>query len=301
MTTIRLGAKLPSSGEDPARLGVPTMARRLEAAGYASVWASDHVLMTEDTSRSVYPFSDDGAPGWDVTTPWYDALIVLAQAAAVTDSVELGTAVLVLPQRHPVVLAKQIASLDRLASGRVALGVGAGWFREEFEALGVDFDSRGGRFSEWLHLLRSCWSGRPARVAGEHYTLPAGTIHEPTPARHVPLLIGGVSRVALRRAATQGDGWLGLQRADRLDPDGIAGSVQRMHAEATEAGRDATQLRVVLRIIGSQGQSDVVARALPDLATAGIDEIVIDTDWSLPDDEVVVFERLHQAAEEAAV
>lgn len=293
---MRIGAKLPSSGGEPARLGIPAMARRLEAAGFDSVWVSDHVVMTEDTSRSYYPFGDDGSPGWDVEMPWYDALIVLAQAAAVTERVELGTAVLVLPQRHPVVLAKQVASLDALAGGRVALGVGAGWFREEFEALGVDFDTRGRRFSEWLDLLRRCWQGRPGAFDGQHYHLPDGVIHEPTPARHVPLLIGGVSTVALRRAATQGDGWLGLQRTDRLDPDDVAAAVQRMHAEAEAAGRDPDELRVVLRIIGSAGRSDVVAAAVPDLAAAGVHEIVVDTDWSGDQDERHVIDRLRDAA-----
>jgi len=293
---LRIGAKLPSSGPDPARLGVPVMARRLEAAGFDSVWVSDHVVMTEDTSRSYYPFGDDGSPGWDVAMPWYDALIVLAQAAAVTERVELGTAVLVLPQRHPVVLAKQVASLDALAGGRIALGVGAGWFREEFEALGVDFDARGKRFSEWLDLLRRCWEGRPAAFDGQHYQLPDGVILEPTPARHVPLLIGGVSAIALRRSATQGDGWLGLQRTDRLDPDEVAGAVQRMRAEAERIGRDTGELRVVLRIIGSAGNTDVVAAAVPGLVAAGVDEIVVDTDWEAEQDELRVIDRLRDAA-----
>lgn len=300
MVPFRIGAKLPSSGAQPAEHGIPAMARRLEVAGFDSAWVSDHVLMTEDTSRSYYPFGDDGSPGWDVEMPWYDALIVLAQAAAVTETIELGTAVLVLPQRHPIVLAKQVASLDALAGGRVALGVGAGWFREEFEALGVDFDARGKRFSEWLELLRRCWQGRPEAFDGVHYQLPAGVIHEPTPARHVPLLIGGVSGIALRRAATQGDGWLGLQRADRLDPDEVAGAVARMRAEATAAGRDPAELRVVLRIILSAGRTDLVAATVPALRAAGVDEIVVDTDWEADLDEQRVLDRLRDAASQGA-
>lgn len=296
MSTLRIGAKLPSSGGDPARLGVPAMARRLEAAGFDSVWVSDHVLMTEDTSRSYYPFGDDGSPGWDVGTPWYDALVVLAQAAAVTERVELGTAVLVLPQRHPVVLAKQVATLDALSGGRVALGVGAGWFREEFEALGVDFDTRGRRFSEWLTLLRRCWEGRPEAFDGEHYQLPAGVIHEPTPVGAVPLLIGGVSAVALRRSATQGDGWLGLQRTDRLDPDAVGAAVGRMQEEARKVDRDPAELRVTLRTIGSAGNTETIARALPGLVAAGVHEVVVDTDWAGDGDEVRVLEVLRDAA-----
>lgn len=294
-TTLRLGAKLPSSGGDPQRLGVPTMARRLEDAGFTSLWCSDHVVMPADTSRSHYPFSDDGVPGWDVSTPWYDAIVILAQAAAVTERVELGCAVLVLPQRQPVVLAKQLASLDALSAGRLAMGIGVGWLREEFEALGVDFDTRGGRFDEWMQLLRSCWTGRPDAFDGEHYTLPAGVVHEPTPLRRVPLLIGGVSKVALRRAARDGDGWLGLQRAGHLDADEIAAAVGRMHAEADGIGRDHDELRVVLRIVESAGRADAVAAAIPGLAAAGVDDIVVDTDWSGDGDAEAVHETLADA------
>lgn len=295
MVNLRIGAKIPNVGTEPARLGIAAMAGRLEAAGFASIWTSDHVLMTADTSRSMYPFKDDGVPPWNLSTPWYDAVVVLSQAAAATEYVELGTAVLVLPQRHPVILANQVASLDRLAGGRVALGVGAGWYREEFEALGVDFDSRGARFSEWLRLLRLCWEGRPEGIRGEHYTLPEDTIHEPTPAHRIPLLVGGVSAVALRRAATEADGWLGLQRVDRLDPEQARRAVDTMRQEARQAGRDPDALRVTISIIGSQGRSDVVARAVPGLVAAGVDEIIVDVDWSGDGEEALYFERLRNA------
>ena len=162
---MRLGAKLPSSGPLPAELGVPQMARRLEQAGFASLWVSDHVVMPT-TVVSRYPYSGDGAMTWITDDPWYDALIVLAQAAAVTESVELGTAVLVLPQRNPVLLAKQVASLDRLAGGRVVLGVGAGWLAEEFDALMTPFDSRGSRMDEWIALLPRLLDGDAAGVRG---------------------------------------------------------------------------------------------------------------------------------------
>lgn len=276
---LRLGAKLPSAGPAPQALGIPAMARRLEEAGFDSLWCSDHVIMTESTARSYYPFGDDGTPGWDLTSPWYDALVVMAQAAAVTERVTIGCAVLVVPMRNPIVLAKQLASLDRLSGGRIELGAGAGWYAEEFEALNVDFERRGGRLDEWLELMRRCWTGRPEAFEGVHHQLPAGVIHEPTPAHHIPILIGGMSGPALRRSAAQ-DGWLALQRAGHLDPGEVASARTRMHESAVDQNRDPDALRVTLRVIESQGRTAEVAEALGPMVDAGVDEVIVDTDWS---------------------
>lgn len=294
---LRIGAALSSAGLAPTEIGVPAMADRLEAAGYESIWCSDHVVMTPNAKGSFYPFSDDGVPGWDADTPWYDALVVMAQAAAVTTRVEIGCAVMVLPLRHPVVLAKQVASLDRLAGGRVALGVGVGWYREEFEALGIPFDSRGPRADEWLELLRRCWTGRPEAFDGDHFKLPPGVIHEPTPYRRVPLLVGGMSTAALRRASRQ-DGWLALQRAGHLDPEELGKGAKKMREYAAAEGRDPADLRVVVRIIESHGRVEAVAASVAGLFAAGADEIVVDCDLTGDGDEHLVFDRLADAANE---
>jgi probable F420-dependent oxidoreductase len=265
---MRVGAKLPSSGRLPAERGVAAMARALEDAGFTSLWVSDHVVMPA-TVTSRYPYADDGKAAWSTDEPWYDAVVTLAMAAAVTERVELGTAVLVLPQRHPVVLAKQIASLDRLAGGRVVLGVGAGWLAEEFAALDIPFESRGGRTDEWIALLRACWTGRPAAVAGVHYRLPDGVVCEPTPARPVPILIGGTTAPALRRARERGDGWLAIENAAGLDVDRIAAAAATLDPAA----------RKVLRIVGSAGREGEVSGALPALDRAGITDVIVDVDW----------------------
>jgi probable F420-dependent oxidoreductase len=266
---MRVGAKLPNSGALPARLGIAQMASQLERSGFASLWVSDHVVMPA-TVTSRYPYAADGVAAWATDEPWYDAIVALALAAAATDEVELGTAVLVLPQRNPVLLAKQIASLDRLAGGRVVLGVGAGWLAEEFAALATPFATRGGRTDEWIDLLRACWTGRPAAFDGAHYQLPLDVVCEPTPARPVPILVGGTTAAALRRAQERGDGWLGIQSADALDTDALAAAT----AQLGGGGRN------VLRIVGSAGLGAQVADALPALATAGITDVVVDVDWS---------------------
>jgi probable F420-dependent oxidoreductase len=272
---MRIGAKLPNSGPLPLEHGVPKMARALEQAGYDSLWVSDHIVLPE-TIASRYPFASDGRATWATDTPYLDALIALALAAAATDRVRLGTALLVLPLRNPVEFAKQAASIDVASGGRLELGVGAGWLEEEFDALGVRFKDRGTRMVEWMEIARACWSGRPAAFSSDRYTLPAGVLSYPAPAHDVPLLIGGHSPIALRRAGTVGDGWLGQQTATELDPDDVAQCVEAMRTAARAAGLPDAPPRVVLRIVGSLGRPELVAEHLGALARAGVDEVIVD-------------------------
>jgi probable F420-dependent oxidoreductase len=290
-----LGAKVPNSGDLPMRLGIGEMARRLEAAGFQSLWVSDHVVMPT-TVRSSYPFAADGKATWPSETPYFDAVVALTMIAAATSRARFGTAVLVLPQREPVVLAKQLASLDALSAGRLELGIGAGWLAEEFEALNVPFGSRGSRMEEWIGLLRACWTGDPPAHNGRHYTLPAGVLCRPTPSHHIPLFVGGHSAVALARAGSIADGWLAHQSALALDLDDLAHGKLQMRRAATQAGRDPSGLRVVLRMIDSAGRSEEVGRALPELARAGVDEVIVDVDWDAPDGPVEAYRALTDVA-----
>lgn len=291
---IRLGAKVPSSGSLPQEIGISTMALQLEEAGFSSLWCSDHVVMTDRTDGSYYPFSDDGRPTWDPAGPWYDAVVAMSMMAAATTRAQIGVAVLVLPLRHPIVFAKQVASLDRLSGGRVELGVGAGWYREEFEALGVEFAARGRRLDDWITLLRECWTGRPAGTSSSLYALPDGVVCEPRPLGEVPILIGGMSDTAIARAARNG-GWLALQRASAVDAAEIARAVRKLRSEAEAVGRDPATLRVVVRIIESAGASDRIARVLAEYADAGVTEIIVDTDWGGEGDAAAVVDRLTHA------
>lgn len=279
---VALGAKVPNSGPLPGRLGIGLMAAALESAGFESLWVSDHVVMPAEV-RSPYPFAADGKPNWPSDTPYYDAVVAMTLIAAATNTARIGPAVLVLPQREPVVLAKQLASLDVLSRGRIELGIGAGWLAEEFAALDVPFDTRGSRFVEWISLLRACWTGSPEAHAGDHYDLPAGVLTRPTPAHRIPLYVGGHSPVALRRAATLADGWLAQQSALAMDPLDLARGRQAMAVAAEKAGTDPARLRLVLRLVDSTGRCADVGRALPALAEAGVDEIIIDADWERPD------------------
>ena len=278
VTSVRIGALVPNSGPLPLEVGIPAMAARLEAAGFESLWVSDHIVLPTSI-ESHYPFAADGRATWPSTTPYVDALIALALMAAATERATLGTAVLVLPLRHPVVFAKQAASIDVASGGRLNLGVGAGWLREEFDALGVPFEDRGRRLVEWMEIARDCWTGTPAARSSERYTLPEGVLCLPTPAHPIPFLMGGHSPAALRRAGRLAAGWLAQQSLSELDPDALETGSNAMRAAAEEAGRNPDDARVVLRLVESAGRAGEIASALPALADAGVDEIIVNVDW----------------------
>ena len=292
---MAIGVKLPHTGAAAIAHGIAALAIELEAAGFDSLWVSDHIVFPTTVS-SFYPFEPDGVVRWPTDTPYVEALIALAVAAAVTTRPRLGTAALVLPQRNPVVLAKQAASIELVAPGRLVLGVGAGWLREEFDALAAPFDTRGARMVEWIALLRDCWTGHPAEHSTEHYRLAGGMLMQPPPGP-IPLLVGGHSLVALRRAGRIGDGWLAQQAVPDLDPHQLAAEIELVRAAATAAGRAPAELRIVLRLVSSVGRLGVVADRLADLAAAGVHEIIVDADIFSGDAEAD--QRLLRAAVDA--
>ena len=291
---IRFGAKIPNSGGLALRLGVGQMAATLEAAGFDSIWVSDHIVFPKQVS-SRYPFAADGKVTWALDADYLEPMVMLAAAAATTSRVELGTAALILPMRNPVHFAKEAASIDAMAKGRLVIGAGVGWLREEFDALGADFDARGEVFDEWLAIARACWSGDVKKFEGKHYRIPHDLYTRPTPARHVPVLIGGMSKLALRRAGTIADGWLAQSSMDSISEREIADSVAVIAAAAREAGRSSSP-RVAVRLPGVEGKERQLAERLTSLADAGVDELIIDADWNHPDGPERTLDALRTAA-----
>lgn len=286
---MRIGAKLANFGPDAIALA--DAAAGLEAAGVDSLWLSDRVV-TIDPLMSAYPFSADGSVPWTDTTPFIEALVAMAVATAHTSHVEVGTGVLVAPLRHPVLLGKQLASIDALAGGRVVLGIGSGWMAEEYELLGVPFAERGGRTDEAVAVLRAVWQGAVPAVDGEHYRLRDGVSVRPTPAREIPVLSGGLTTAALRRAGRL-DGWFGYVFADGLDTDAVGKAMAEVLAAAEESGRGDAPRRDTLRVVGPP---QVTARAVPALAAAGITEVVADIDWREPEQAKADVAMLREAA-----
>jgi probable F420-dependent oxidoreductase len=293
---LRLGAKVPNSGPLAFQLGAARMASMLEAAGFDSIWTSDHVVFPREV-RSRYPFAADGRITWPVDVDYLEPVVGLSAMTSTTSTAELGTSVLILPMRNPILFAKQAASIDAIAHGRLVLGVGAGWLREEFEALNADFDSRGEILDEWLAIARRCWTGEVGPFEGRHYRLTEPIYCRPTPARHVPVLIGGMSRFAQERAGKIADGWLAQYSLDSLSEKGIADGVATMTAAAEQAGRppnEVERFRVVVRVTGADHKLDVLASRLDELAAAGVTEIIVDVDWDGEDGPLRSFEMLRR-------
>ena len=286
---IRIGVTLPSHGPN-ASVTTPDAARMAERLGFDSVWMTDHVVMVEGAA-SPYPFDEAGEIRWDIHNPMSDALIALAAAGAVTTGIGLGTCVLIAPMRNPIVLAKQVATLDVLSAGRFSLGLGVGWLAEEFAVLGAPFEDRGTRLDEWMTILRDCWTGRPAARRYRHWKMPPGVLCYPRPAGNIPILVGGMSMHALRRAGRRGDGWIGFQYTEELDLDEIRAGIESIMEEAAIAGRPPPA-RLAMQ---SPGPAAPLAERLPEMVEAGLNEVVVSVDWKAPDRVESSMEMLRRA------
>lgn len=208
--------------EEPDFEGLAGYAVRAEALGFESLWAWDHILLG---TRPPFPF--------------LESLSTLAALAARTRRIRLGTGVLVLPLRNPVVLAKVLTTLDVISGGRLILGVAAGWYRREFRACGVPFDTRGRLFVQHLDLVKRLWTEGEVTIASEPYRLDRD-VQSPRPAQRPrpPILVGGYVDAALRRAATLADGWLTYL----YSPESFARAWGKVLGFAREAGRDPAEL-----------------------------------------------------------
>jgi probable F420-dependent oxidoreductase len=216
--------------DDPAELAA--LARGAEDAGFEGVMLSEHLFVPEEYAAN-YPYSPSGRPDFGPDTPFPDPWVTIAALAAATRRLRFVTMIHILPLHHPIEMAKTIGTAARFSQDRVILGAGAGWMREEFDALGVDFETRGRRFDESIEILRLLWSGEMVEYHGESFDF-ARIKMSPAPDRPIPIYIGGASRPALRRAARCGDGWLGAGNTPE-EAAAILGELRRLRAEAGRA------------------------------------------------------------------
>ena len=200
------------------------VARRADELGYDSLWIGEH-LVFPTTIMSTYPYGSSlGAPL--PTTPLFDPLITFAYVAAQTRQIQLGTSVYLVNLRHPVIVAKLVATLDALAGGRIILGIGSGWLKEEYDTVNASWDHRGARMEECIEIMRRLWTEERVTHSGRFYHFEEVGF-EPKPARvPVPILIGGDTTAALKRAARSGDGWFGLRYA----PESAAAQIRELRA-----------------------------------------------------------------------
>jgi len=209
------------------------LCQRAEAAGFESLWGGEHVILPSSI-ESKYPYTADGKIPADPETPIPDPLIWLAFAAAAAPSMRLGTCILIVPQRNPLVLAKELATLDRLSGGQVELGLGVGWMREEFDALGVPWERRGARNDEYIEAMRALWAGPHAEFHGDFVDFAPVTC-SPRPVQdHIPVLVGGDSEAAIARAVRLADGYF----PGEGDAEQLRRLVERVRRGAEAAGRD---------------------------------------------------------------
>ena len=275
-----LGVAIPTTGSLPLALGIAEMSQAAEESGAHSLWVSDHLLMVaSDASR--YPYSRDGRITWPLEEDYFEALVSCCFIAAATTRARVGTAVLVLPQRNALELAKLTASIDQFSGGRFVLGVGAGWNVSEMQALGYDFGRRGDRMDEMIQVLRFCWTGRPEPFPGKHVQLPDGLIFFPKPVRSEgpPILVGGMSRPALRRAARFGDGWLGLAFADRFARNDLVERLQLVEGLRHQYRQDV-RFRTVIKVHTRPEESQLIPRLVRECQDIGFDEVIIQPPWA---------------------
>jgi len=217
--------------------GAQALAKAAEDSGVESLWTVEHVVVPEGYA-SPYPYSPTGKMPGDERAPIPDPLAWLSYMAALTTNVRLATGILILPQRNPVVLAKECATIDVLSSGRLTLGVGIGWLQEEFDAIGIPFDERTGRTDEYVAALRALWSENETHHGTFSNFTNARSYPKPVQQGGIPIVVGGHTKGAARRAGRIGDGFFPAS-ANNL-PD----LIDEMRRAAKDAGRDPDAIEV---------------------------------------------------------
>ena len=262
-------------GNSPRRdLGFVTdFAQIAEAVGFRALYAPEHVVFFS-RYESAYPYSPDGSPAWGPDTGIFDPLFVFQAAAAATSTLRFCTGVLILPQRPILLTAKEVLSLDHLTKGRFELGVGVGWSAEEYAALGVPFAQRGRRMDEYLDVLRRVWTEDRCSFAGEFVSFDDLVLNPaPFTSGGPPIIIGGDSTVAMKRAVGAGDGWYGWWAQHDL-----AEQIGKLEGLLSDAGRASGADRGFTIRIGlptGASEPETMVDKIAEARRLGVDELVL--------------------------
>ena len=258
---MKFGLRYCNTGQytNPAR--AVELVQAGEAAGFESAWTVEHTVVPAGY-ESTYPYSPDGKMAGGIDDfPLPDPLIWMSYVAAATHEIKLATGILILPQHNPVITAKQVATLDHMSGGRILLGIGVGWLKEEFDAIGASFADRGARTDEYVAAMRTLWSDASPSFEGEFVTF-RNAHCQPQPINGtVPVIVGGHSQAAARRAGRLGDGFFPARGAS-ADLIGLA------KQSAEEAGRDPAALEITTSMPESLAD-------LADLAVIGVDRVLV--------------------------
>ena len=240
---MEIGIQLPSAQPGANAAGIVEVAQAAERLDFDAVWVFDHLFTPVDLG-SKYPYTMSGDYALTADDPFFDPLAVFGVIAGATERIKMGTAVLIPAYRHPIVLGKVIASIENFAPGRIVLGIGAGWMREEFDAVGVPYEKRGARLEEYAIALRAIWSGEPTSFSGRFYSwTEAGLL--PAPTQPIPLIFGGHGDRALERAARVGDGWAAVTAPGQgTGLEGIASRISFLRSQLEKVGRDPAEFHL---------------------------------------------------------
>lgn len=266
---MRLGVFMGLAGGEPETLRERLLrgARVADEAGFHSLWFPEHVVLVENPSEK-YPYSEDGVLPIEAGSGMLEPFTAIAMAAAVTEKIRLGTGICILPQRSPIYTAKQVADCDVLSGGRLDFGVGIGWLREEFEALGADFDERGHACREYIAAMHSLWEEEVSHHDGRLLTIPP--VHmQPKPLQKPwpPIIFGGESDNALRRVADLGQGWFSFNRV----PEEVPERLSALDAFIERRGRRPSEVEISVSPYLKPAHD---AAALEAYAAAGVDQVI---------------------------
>lgn len=269
---MEIGLHVPQVGPMAATSTVMEIAQAIDEAGFDGIWVYDHVVLQKE-QQSKYPYSPDGSLGFPPTMDFLEPLTLLAYIAGITKRAQLGTSVLVLPMRQPVLHAKIMATIDHLSGGRFVLGAGVGWWKQEFEALSVPFERRGARMDECLQLIRSLWTDEFTNFRGEFYECVDWACNpKPVQEGGIPIWLGGESRKQLERVGKYADGWLATPKSLPTMKD----DWEVARAAAKAAGRDPDRLKIAMEagVAIQGGATEKAAERLARLKELGVSHAV---------------------------
>lgn len=268
---MKFGIMFANTGHGSTPDGARAVAEAAEEGGFEAIWTVEHVVVPSGY-ESQYPYDPSGkmaggAEDFDLPDP----LIWLTWVAAHTTTIKLATGILIVPQRNPVITAKELATLDHLSGGRLVLGVGAGWLAEEFAALNESFDDRGKRLDEYIAVMRALWEGGKTTFDGDYFTF-EDCISRPRPANGtIPVVVGGHTKVAARRAGRLGDGFF----PGSAGMDEISGLVALVRQTAEEHGRDPDAIELIASAAAPPGPK--LDERIEQLAELGVTQAIVPT------------------------
>ncbi|PYO03431.1 MAG: LLM class F420-dependent oxidoreductase [Candidatus Rokuibacteriota bacterium] len=243
---------------------VAFMARKAEELGFESFWCAEHPFIPVRTT-SRFPGSADGVIP-ESYSHFIDPFVALARASGVTTRVKLGTGIVLVPERNPLLLAKEISTLDLFSGGRFVFGIGAGWLREETELMGGDFDHRWSQVRESILAMKELWTKPEAEFHGKYYNFPpVRSFPKPVQKPHPPVILGGHAKSVLERVVAWGDGWL----PNRITPDQLRESRQTLDRLAKDAGRNPSA--ITISVHGQSADRDLIKR----LHDAGANRVIV--------------------------